>query len=117
MSFRGLTDDRLTRARLHYGACGLCEHRCGVDRAAGGRGPCKAGTVARVYKHRVEYGEVRELVPSHLFYLSGCELRCAFCVAGANAVDPRRGQHLTAEVLTMALADQPEEGAARAPSI
>ena len=38
-----------------------------------------------MYKHRVEYGEEWELVPSHLFYLSGCDLRCAFCVAGINA--------------------------------
>src|SRR4051794_24922228 len=111
MSFRGLTDDRLTRARLHYGACGLCEHRCGVDRKAGGRGPCKAGAVARVYKHRVEYGEESELVPSHLFYLSGCDLRCAFCVAGANAFDPRRGQTLTAEFLDRAVVTGREQGA------
>ena len=90
---------RLELARHHYRECGLCEHRCGADREAGERGPCKAGTQARVYKQRVEYGEEWELVPSHLFYLSGCDLKCAFCVAGVNAFDPRRGQPLTAEFL------------------
>jgi putative pyruvate formate lyase activating enzyme len=97
------TPDRLERARGHYRSCRLCEHQCGADREAGERGPCKAGTEARVYKHRVEYGEEWELVPSHLFYLSGCDLRCAFCVAGVNAFDPRRGRPLTAEFLAEAV--------------
>ena len=43
-------------------------------------------------------------MPSHLFYLSGCDLRCAFCIAGANAVDPRRGQPLDGEFLARAIA-------------
>jgi putative pyruvate formate lyase activating enzyme len=65
-----------------------------------------------VFKHRVEYGEEWELVPSHLFYLSGCDLRCAFCVAGANAFDPRRGRPLTAEFLSDAV-DQGRAAGAR----
>jgi putative pyruvate formate lyase activating enzyme len=36
-------------------------------------------------------------VPSHLFYLSGCDLRCAFCIAGINAFDPTRGVELRGE--------------------
>jgi putative pyruvate formate lyase activating enzyme len=45
----------------------------------------------------VEYGEEVDLIPSHEFYLSGCDLRCAFCIAGINAFDPARGQELTSE--------------------
>ena len=67
--------------------------------------------MARVYKHRVEYGEEWELVPSHLFYLSGCDLRCAFCVAEANAFDPRRGRPLTADFLAEAVERGRDEGA------
>jgi putative pyruvate formate lyase activating enzyme len=111
MTGAGFESDRLERARAHYRSCALCEHRCGADREAGERGPCKAGPVARVYKHRVEYGEEWELVPSHLFYLSGCDLRCAFCIAGANAFDARRGSPLTAEFLAKAVADGRKEGA------
>jgi putative pyruvate formate lyase activating enzyme len=103
--------DRLEQARRHYRECALCEHRCGADREAGERGPCKAGAQARVYKHRVEYGEEWELVPSHLFYLSGCDLKCAFCVAGINAFDPRRGQVLTADFLAQAVEKGRHEGA------
>jgi putative pyruvate formate lyase activating enzyme len=89
----------------------LCEHRCGADRQAGQRGPCRADVTARVFKHRVEYGEERELIPSHLFYLSGCDLRCAFCIAEENAFDPRRGRPLTAEFFHAAVAQGREQGA------
>src|SRR5207253_2028312 len=78
-------------------------HRCGVDRAGGARGVCKAGATARVFRHRIEYGEELELVPSHLFYLSGCDLRCAFCIAGLNAFDPGRGRELTGEFFNAAV--------------
>jgi putative pyruvate formate lyase activating enzyme len=71
---------------------------------AGERGPCKAGSEARVFRHRIEYGEEVELVPSHLFYLSGCDLRCAFCIAESNAFNPSAGTILTADFLTRAIA-------------
>jgi putative pyruvate formate lyase activating enzyme len=76
-------------------SCLLCEHRCGANRNAGEKGFCKALTTARVFRHRIEYGEEPELVPCHLFYLSGCDLRCSFCIAEANAFDPSRGRELT----------------------
>ncbi len=82
------TADRLASARRHYASCALCEHRCGADRTSGERGPCKAGAEARVYRHRIEYSEESDLIPCHLFYLSGCDLRCVFCIAEANAFAP-----------------------------
>ncbi len=85
-------------------SCTLCEHQCGVDRTAGERGPCKAGREARVFRHRVELGEEIELIPSHLFYLSGCDLRCAFCIAESNAFNPLVGTELTADFLSTAVA-------------
>src|SRR5450432_295281 len=87
----------LDRALACYGKCALCERRCNVDRRAGELGFCKAGVVPRVFRHRIEYGEELEIVPSHLFYLSGCDLRCGFCIAGINAFDPSRGRELTSE--------------------
>jgi putative pyruvate formate lyase activating enzyme len=85
---------RAEAAQRHYRACTLCEHRCGVDRAAGQRGRCRAGVEARVWRHRIEYGEELQLIPSHLFYLSGCNLGCAFCVQGGEAFDPSQGRPL-----------------------
>lgn len=95
-----MTPDWMTRGRIDdalacYKKCTLCEHRCYVDRTIGMTGFCKAGDTANIFRHRVEYGEELELVPSHLFYLSGCDLRCGFCIAGINAFDPARGTELT----------------------
>jgi putative pyruvate formate lyase activating enzyme len=103
MSVHLSTLDRVELARRHLGNCLLCEHRCEVSRSSGERGPCHAGVEARVFRHRVECGEEPELVPSHLFYLSGCDLRCAFCIAEANAFDPSRGRLLTGEFLSDAI--------------
>jgi putative pyruvate formate lyase activating enzyme len=95
---------QITAAQEHYRRCALCEHRCATDRRAGQLGACKAGTMPRVFRHRVEFGEELELVPSHLFYLSGCDLRCAFCIAGIDAFDPSRGEELTVEYFNHAVA-------------
>ena len=107
-----VSSDRLELAQNHYRRCTLCEHRCAVDRAGGQRGACGAGAPARVHRHRVEYGEEPELVPSHLFYLSGCNLRCAFCIGESNSFDPRRGRLLTASFFGKALAWGRGQGAA-----
>lgn len=93
----------LTRAEQHLAECALCEHRCSVNRLAGERGPCHAGAEARVFRHRIEFGEEVELVPSHLFYLSGCDLRCAFCIAESNAFNPGVGTVLSASFLADAI--------------
>lgn len=64
-----------------------------------------------MFRHRVEYGEELELIPSHIFYLSGCDLRCVFCIAEANAFDPARGVPLTAEFFAEAVRWGKEQGA------
>jgi putative pyruvate formate lyase activating enzyme len=103
--------ERLARAERHLISCSLCEHRCHVNRRAGERGPCKAGCEARVFRHRVELGEEVELIPSHLFYLSGCDLRCCFCIAEANAFNPHVGTELSAPFLSEAIAWGRTQGA------
>ena len=50
-------------------------------------------------------------MPSHLFYLSGCDLHCAFCIAETNAFDPRRGRELTADFFSAAVLQGRKEGA------
>ncbi len=96
---------RVARAMAQLDQCNLCEHRCAADRRSGQVGPCKASAIARVFRHRVEYGEELQLIPSHLFYLSGCDLRCKFCIAEIRAFNPSIGAVLTAEFLTSALAE------------
>lgn len=105
------SNERLTAAQGHYRSCQLCEHRCGVDRHTAHIGPCKAGVVPNIFRCRVEYGDERELVPSLLVYLSGCDLRCGYCINELNAFDPKRGRPLTAEFLQDAIDAAVEEGA------
>ena len=95
---------KLLLAKEQLTNCQLCEHRCGVDRTLGVQGRCHALNEVRVFRHRVEHGEEPELVPSHLFYTSGCDLRCKFCIAEENAFNPRLGTLLTPEFLTNAIA-------------
>jgi putative pyruvate formate lyase activating enzyme len=64
-----------------------------------------------VFRHRVEVGEELEIIPSHLFYLSGCDLLCCFCIAEAKAFDPSIGTKLTAEFLSDAIAHGRKRGA------
>ena len=98
--------EKVRLSRRHMLGCSLCEHRCGANRLQGERGPCKAGIEARVFRHRVEVGEELELIPSHLFYLSGCDLRCCFCIAESNAWNPSVGTPLDSAFLVSAI----EEG-------
>jgi putative pyruvate formate lyase activating enzyme len=111
MSVQRIGTDCLRLAMRSYRRCSLCEHRCGVDRAAGQRGFCQAPAEARVYRCRVECGEEVELIPSQLLYLSGCNLRCVFCIGEADAFDPLRGQPLTSRLLAEVAANARERGA------
>ena len=88
--------------------CHLCPRRC-AER--GNTAFCGAGDVARCFRHRVEYGEETCISPSHLFYLSGCNLRCRFCIGGEQAISPSLGQPLTPSFFAEAVAWGRKQGA------
>ncbi|QDU10712.1 radical SAM protein [Gimesia aquarii] len=111
MRLHTINKNLVSLAQQQYLHCHLCEHHCGSNRAKGERGKCKASAEARVFRHRVEYGEEIELVPSHLFYLSGCDLRCAFCIAEEKAFNPRIGTILSTDFLEAALEQGISKGA------
>lgn len=111
MTPRDHAQSALAEAVAHDANCTLCEHRCGANRLAGERGPCKAGATARVFRHRIEVGDELELVPSHCFYLSGCDLRCVFCIAELDAFDPSRGRDLGSDWFNAAVAWGKSRGA------
>lgn len=50
-------------------------------------------------------------MPSHLFYTSGCDLRCKFCIAEQNAFNPQIGTLLTNEFLRTSIAWGRTQGA------
>jgi len=70
-----------------------------VNRLAGELGRCRAGHTARIFSAQVEVGDELELIPAFAIALSGCDLRCDFCLTGANSWNPRSGGLLRPEVL------------------
>jgi putative pyruvate formate lyase activating enzyme len=72
--------------------CRLCAHDCGVDRLAGETGPCHAGAQPRFFSAQVEVSDELELVPTFAVALSGCDLRCDFCITGRSSWDARAGE-------------------------
>jgi putative pyruvate formate lyase activating enzyme len=94
-----LAHQRLPLALAALAECHLCEHRCGVNRLAGERGLCKAGTHARVFSAQVEVADELELIPTFAIALSGCDLRCAFCITGEASWNPRAGEEFSPEEL------------------
>ena len=91
--------ERVAAARAALAKCHLCAHHCGVNRLAGEWGRCHAGPAARVFSAQVEVGDELELLPTFAIALSGCDLRCDFCLTGAASWDPRAGEPLRAELL------------------
>lgn len=82
---------RAALARASLVNCQLCAHHCGVNRLAGERGPCHAGTAARFFSAQAEVADELALVPTYAVALSGCDLRCDFCITGAQSWDPSAG--------------------------
>ena len=99
VSRRALARRRLPVARAALAECRLCEHRCGVNRLKGEHGLCKAGAQARVFSAQVEVADELEIIPTFAIALSGCDLRCAFCITGEASWNPRAGEEFVPEAL------------------
>lgn len=81
------------------GNCRLCAHECGVNRLVGNAGLCHAGAEARVFSAQTEVSDELELIPTFAIALSGCDLRCDFCITGAPSWNARLGEPLNLENL------------------
>ncbi|MBI2929709.1 MAG: radical SAM protein [Verrucomicrobia bacterium] len=88
--------ERAAVARAALANCHLCAHHCGVNRLAGERGLCHAGAETRVFIAQTEVSDELELIPTFAIALSGCDLRCAFCITGKESWNPRAGEPLDA---------------------
>jgi len=91
--------ERAMAARAALADCRLCAHECGVNRLVGNAGLCHAGAEARVFSAQVEVSDELELIPTFAIALSGCDLRCDFCITGAPSWNPRLGEPLRMEEL------------------
>jgi putative pyruvate formate lyase activating enzyme len=71
-----------------------------VNRLAGEFGLCHAGAETRYFLAQTEMTDELELIPTFAVALSGCDLRCDFCITGAESWNPRAGLGL--DVIAMA---------------
>jgi putative pyruvate formate lyase activating enzyme len=83
--------DRARSARELLADCRLCGHDCGVNRLAGEKGLCHAGAETRYFSAQAEVSDEIELIPSYAIALSGCDMRCDFCITGAASWNPHAG--------------------------
>ena len=90
--------ERAVTARAMLANCHLCAHHCGVNRLAGEQGLCRAGARTRFFSAQFELGDEAELSPTFAIALSGCDLRCDFCITGRESWNPRAGDGLASIV-------------------
>lgn len=89
---RARAQARLAEVRESMRSCRWCHLECGVDRSGGGRGPCGAGREARFFSAQTEVTDELEWLPTYAVALSGCQLRCDFCVTGAASWNAKVGE-------------------------
>jgi putative pyruvate formate lyase activating enzyme len=90
-----LARERVPLARAALADCHLCAHHCGVNRLAGETGVCHAGATANFFLAQTELTDELELIPTFAVALSGCDLRCDFCITGAESWNPRAGKYFS----------------------
>src|SRR5471032_2030261 len=93
---RALASDRARLAREMLADCRFCAHDCGVNRLAGEFGLCRAGDEPRFISAQTEVSDELELIPTFAIALSGCDLRCDFCITGRESWNPRAGENFDA---------------------
>jgi len=86
-----LARERAAAAHAALANCKLCAHDCGVNRLAGEHGLCHAGASPRFFSAQVEVSDELELIPTFAIALSGCDLRCDFCITGAESWNAKAG--------------------------
>lgn len=95
--------DRADTARGLLGPCRVCEVRCGADRRAGERGPCRLTDATYVYKRYASANEEWELLPALRLFLGACNFRCTFCDEAPLAFAPAAGERVDPPALAREL--------------
>jgi putative pyruvate formate lyase activating enzyme len=81
---------RVTIARELLSSCNFCAHACGTNRYFA-QGFCQAGPRPKFFSAQVETGDELEFIPAFAVALSGCDLRCEFCITGRESWDASAG--------------------------
>ncbi|MEI9962896.1 MAG: radical SAM protein [Limisphaerales bacterium] len=96
-----LARERAALAHWLLADCRFCAHDCGVNRLKGERGLCHAGSETRFFLAQTEVSDELELIPTFAIALSGCDLRCDFCITGAESWNPRAGMNFNAKEMAV----------------
>ena len=80
-------------------ACDLCAWHCGTNRFQEPGRHCHAGVETRWFLAQTEVSDETELAPSFSIALSGCNLRCAYCITGERSWNALAGDPLNLKVL------------------
>ena len=83
--------ERAAIARAMLADCHFCAHHCGANRLTGRNGLCHAGDETRFFLAQTEVTDELELIPTFAIALSGCDLRCDFCITGAKSWNAHAG--------------------------
>ncbi|HXS68669.1 MAG TPA: radical SAM protein [Candidatus Polarisedimenticolia bacterium] len=103
--------ERAEIAHAMLADCRFCAHDCRVNRLAGEQGLCHAGAEARFFSAQTEVSDELELIPTFAVALSGCDLRCAFCITGESSWNARAGQTFNASAIAAKACDALRQGA------
>ncbi|HEV2328752.1 MAG TPA: radical SAM protein, partial [Verrucomicrobiae bacterium] len=93
--------NRAAVSRAMLGDCHFCAHHCGVNRLQGQLGLCRANADTRFFLAQSEVTDELQLIPTFAIALSGCDLRCDFCITGKESWNPRMGQSFNARKMAV----------------
>lgn len=102
---------RAKSARARLAACDLCVRDCRVDRTRGEKGVCGLDDRTFWFREMLVYGIEMELIPAHAIYLTGCNIRCAYCNVSEWNADPARGEPWDANWMAGRVAARRRDGA------
>jgi len=86
-------------------SCNLCPHICGINRAEGEKGLCRAGDSVIVESVCPHFGEEEVLVGTHgsgTIFFAHCNLKCVFC-QNYGLSQKGEGYEITLEELAKAM--------------
>jgi len=106
-----LARERAAVARAALTNCHLCAYHCGANRLAGEMGLCHAGTETRFFTAQAEVSDELELIPTFAVALSGCDLRCDFCITGRSSWNARDGDNFDARTMAARAVQALDDGA------
>lgn len=103
--------ERAALAREMLRECHLCPRNCGVNRLAGETGFCGVDGRACWFRENLSLIQELEIIPAHTIHLSGCSMRCRFCLVGDYVCNPQLGTPWDVQELRTLVEKRRHEGA------